>query len=123
MKKLAPCFVLALTACASAEIPEGDAPARLVNVTEAAAALEREYMASGLHRSGIEGVALLAFSIDAEGKIESVEIVRGTGNKALDDVAIRIGKLYRFTPAYRDGKPVAVKITSEINFEARKDER
>ena len=43
-----------------------------------------------LRRRGVEGVVLVAFTLDAEGRLVNQTIVRSSGESALDDAAIAL---------------------------------
>ena len=63
----------------------------------------------------IEGNVLLAMIVNAAGKVTRVSIVRPVG-MGLDDSAAQTVKKWRFKPATRNGKPVAVKVKVEVAF-------
>jgi TonB family protein len=53
--------------------------------------------------------------IDATGKVRQVRIVRPVGF-GLDEKGIEAVQSWKFKPATRDGKPVAVEMGLEISF-------
>ena len=53
--------------------------------------------------------------VDAGGRPQQVQISRSLG-MGLDEKAIAAVRSWRFTPAMKDGRPVAVQINVEVNF-------
>ncbi|MYH51424.1 MAG: energy transducer TonB [Gemmatimonadetes bacterium] len=94
-------------------------PPRVINRDALLRTVHDEYMASGLHEAGVVGTVGLRFFLDTEGRIVKLEIAETSGHRALDRVARRIGRQYRFTPAIRDGEPIAVWVTLSITFTIR----
>lgn len=64
---------------------------------------------------GEEGSVRLRLGINAEGAVESAEILVSTGFKLLDAAAVKAVKAARFIPARSEGKPVFS--TAEIKLE------
>jgi protein TonB len=62
------------------------------------------------------GVVTVSIIVDATGKPQNVRVTRGVG-MGLDEKAIEAVKQYRFKPATENGKPVAVYLNVEVNFE------
>jgi iron complex outermembrane recepter protein len=58
---------------------------------------------------------VLLVSIDAEGHVTGVDVAQ-SGGKVFDDVAIAAMRLWTFTPATRDGTPVAARIRVPFHF-------
>jgi len=69
-------------------------------------------------RSGLQGVAVLQAIVNENGFPEMLEIVRGLG-QGLDLQAILAVSHWKFKPATRDGKPLAVVINVEVTFKLR----
>jgi TonB family protein len=61
------------------------------------------------------GICLLSLIVDTQGMPGNIRVVRMLG-KGLDEKAIEAVSQYRFKPAMKDGVPVPVKITVEVNF-------
>jgi TonB family protein len=61
------------------------------------------------------GTVLLRVVIDVEGKIVNTQVVRGIG-MGLDEKAIEAVRKWKFKPAYKDGKPVAVQVSMMLDF-------
>jgi periplasmic protein TonB len=63
----------------------------------------------------IEGAVLIQLVIDENGIPTEPKVVRSL-DKGLDEKAIEAVKKWRFKPALKDGKPVSVAASIEINF-------
>ena len=61
------------------------------------------------------GVVVLWLVVGSDGKPRDIRVARTLG-LGLDEKAIEAVKTWRFEPAYKDGKPVAVSINVEVNF-------
>jgi bla regulator protein blaR1 len=62
-----------------------------------------------------QGVCVLALIVDEEGKPQRIQVVRHLG-MGLDKKAVEAVKQYKFEPAMRNDKPVAVEVHIEVNF-------
>lgn len=62
-----------------------------------------------------QGVVVLWMIVGADGKPRDVKIARSLG-MGLDQKAIEAVRRWKFEPAMKDGKPVAVQINVEVNF-------
>jgi bla regulator protein BlaR1 len=62
-----------------------------------------------------QGVCVISLIVDAQGNPMRVQVVRHLG-MGLDKKAVEAVKAYRFKPAMRFGKPVAVEVNIEVNF-------
>lgn len=69
-------------------------------------------------RQGIEGRVICRFTIDAEGNVSDPEVISGV-HKAIDAEAVRVVGLLRFTPGYKDNKPVVCKFVVPISFKLK----
>ena len=58
---------------------------------------------------------VVAVIVNMQGRPMNVHVVRGCG-MGLDEKAIEAVRNWRFDPAMKDGKPVAVQINVEVNF-------
>ena len=65
--------------------------------------------------ANIFGVVLLSLEVTPEGKPEKIKIIRGL-EESLDRNAISAVEQWAFAPATKDGAPVRVKATVEVNF-------
>jgi protein TonB len=66
-------------------------------------------------RQKYEGVCVISMIIDAQGNPQSPRVVQRLG-MGLDEKALQAVMKYRFKPARKDGKPVAVRISVMVNF-------
>jgi protein TonB len=62
------------------------------------------------------GVVLVNLIVDANGRPQNVHTLRGVG-MGLDEKAVEAVKQYKFKPATKNGKPVAVELNVEVNFQ------
>jgi TonB family protein len=61
------------------------------------------------------GTVVLQLIVDATGKAQSIKVTRSLG-LGLDENAIQAVNKWKFRPGYRNGQPVAVLATIEVNF-------
>jgi TonB family protein len=73
-----------------------------------------EYSNEGLFKK-IEGTCVLWLVVNTEGKPQNIRVQHTLGY-GLDEKAIEAVKHWRFKPAQKDGKPVAVQINVEVSF-------
>ena len=66
-------------------------------------------------RAKYQGIVVVAIIVDAQGNPQNPRVVRALG-MGLDEKAIEAVMKYKFHPAMRAGKPVAVPVNIEINF-------
>jgi protein TonB len=66
-------------------------------------------------RNKYQGVVIVNIIIDKQGNPQNPRVVRALG-MGLDEKAIDAIKQYRFKPAMKNGKPVAVQMNVEIDF-------
>jgi beta-N-acetylhexosaminidase len=65
----------------------------------------------------IQGVVALECVILPDGSVGDVRVVRSLDRvHGLDEQAVAAARQWRFTPGTKDGKPVAVHVTLELNF-------
>ena len=70
-------------------------------------------------KNGIQGKVTLQFTIEPNGKVTNVEVLRGV-DESLDKEAVRVvSKSPRWTPGYLNGKPVRVTYTFPVIFQLR----
>jgi TonB family protein len=62
-----------------------------------------------------QGTVLLYVEIDPSGRATNIRVQRSLG-LGLDEKAIEAVKQWKFKPGYKDGKPVLVAATIEVNF-------
>jgi TonB family protein len=66
-------------------------------------------------RAKKQGTCVLWLIVDAAGRPRDIKVVRGLG-LGLDAKALEAVKQWRFQPALKDGKPVDVQISVEVEF-------
>lgn len=62
-----------------------------------------------------EGTTVLWVIVDTDGNPRNIKVQRSS-RPDLDQKAIEAVKKWRFTPAMKDGQPVAVQVNIEVNF-------
>lgn len=73
-----------------------------------------EYPAQ-LKRDGVSGVVSLSVTITEEGKVSEAKVVKSS-HPEFDAPAVAAVKEWRFKPAKKDGKPVALTIRLPVQF-------
>jgi protein TonB len=66
-------------------------------------------------REKINGVVVLAMIVTAEGRVRDVKIIKSL-DPGLDKQAIAAVRTWKFKPATKAGKPVAVHLKTEVDF-------
>ena len=90
----------------------------LRNRNEVMQALMREYPVI-LRDAGVGGQVVVWFFISETGQVRDKRIFRSSGHQELDDAALRVADVYRFTPAMNRSEPVQVWIQLPITFQVR----
>ena len=90
----------------------------ILNRAEVVQAMKREYPPL-LRDAGIGGNVIVYFFIDAEGIVEQRQIFESSGHQALDDAALAVAGVYRFSPALNRDKRVPVWVQFGITFQIR----
>jgi TonB family protein len=88
------------------------------NRAEVARALGEAYP-KDLREAGIGGTAQVWFFIDAEGVVQRTQINQSSGDPDIDEAALTVASIVRFTPALNKEKPVPVWISLPITFTVR----
>jgi len=70
-----------------------------------------------LRDAGIGGEVRVYFFIDAEGRVRTTRIDQSSGQEMLDDAALAVASLYRFSPALNRDVKVPVWVSFPIRFE------
>ncbi len=94
--------------------PYTEAPSRL-NEAEIMQALEREYPPL-LRDAGIGGTVVVWFFVDAEGVVRNQSVQTSSGHEVLDEAALRVAPVFKFTPALNRGTAVPVWVRFPITF-------
>ncbi|MBL8009944.1 MAG: TonB family protein [Flavobacteriales bacterium] len=72
---------------------------------------------AGARAEGVEGTVYVGFTVQADGRVTDAAVKRGVRND-IDQEALRVvGSMPAWTPAAKDGKPVASQMTLPIAFQ------
>jgi protein TonB len=93
------------------------APA-LQNMTDVQRALTREYP-TVLRDSGIGGTVTVWFFIDENGRVLDTRVDQSSGYQQLDDAALKVADVMRFSPALNRENKVQVWVSLPITFQVR----
>jgi protein TonB len=88
------------------------------NRAEVIRAMEREYPPL-LRDAGIGGTVQVFFFIDEEGVVQQFQVNESSGHQALDDAALAVAGVYRFSAALNRDKRVPVWVSFGITFQVR----
>ena len=88
------------------------------NRSEVEAALTREYPAI-LRDSGIGGQVVVWFFISEDGEVLDRRVSQSSGHPQLDEAALRVASVFRFSPALNRDEVVRVWIQLPIRFQVR----
>lgn len=72
-----------------------------------------------LRDAGIGGTVRVYFFIDEEGVVQDYRIDQSSGHAALDEAALSVASVYRFSPALNRDKHVPVWVSFPITFQVR----
>ena len=90
----------------------------IMNRTEVVQAMEEAYPPL-LRSAGIGGTVRVYFFIDGEGDVVKTQIDESSGHAPLDEAALRVASVYRFSPAMLRQKAVPVWVSFPITFQVR----
>ena len=90
----------------------------ITNRDEVFRVLDREYP-QALKNAGIGGTVQVAFHIDEQGRVLETRLEASSGFERLDEAAVRVADVMRFTPAINRENPVAVWVAFPIVFRVR----
>jgi protein TonB len=93
-------------------------PPRLQNQSEVQRALERNYPPL-LRDAGIGGKVNVWFFIDTDGTVLKTTLAEKSGYPALDEAAVAVANIMRFSPAQNRDKAVQVWVSLPITFSTR----
>jgi periplasmic protein TonB len=63
----------------------------------------------------IQGTVVLYTQVETDGRAHDIRVIRKLGY-GLDEKAVQCLEQWEFQPGLKDGKPVTVRVTVEINF-------
>ena len=90
----------------------------ILNRADIVRAMEQEYPPL-LRDAGIGGTVTVYFYIDENGRVQDRRIDESSGHQALDDAAMAVSDIYRFSPALNRDKAVPVWVSFPITFQVR----
>jgi protein TonB len=90
----------------------------ILNRDEVVRAMEREYPPL-LRDAGIGGTVKVYFFIDENGAVQDTRVDQTSGHQALDEAALKVANIYRFSPALNRDKKVPVWVSFPITFQVR----
>jgi protein TonB len=90
----------------------------ILNRDEVVRAMTREYPPL-LRDAGIGGTVRVFFFIDESGVVKDYRIDQSSGHQALDDAALAVADVYRFSAALNRDKKVPVWVSFPITFQVR----
>jgi len=67
-------------------------------------------------RARLAGVVILEATIDREGNVTNVNVLRGLG-LGLDEAAVKAVSQWKYTPTFYNGRPVEVLLTVTVQFQ------
>lgn len=67
--------------------------------------------------AGLQGKVTLRLRIGVDGRVESLKILTSSGTPSLDESARTAVKQWRFEPARRLGRPVAMDVKTSVSFQ------
>lgn len=88
----------------------------ILNRDEVIAAMGAEYPPL-LRDAGIGGSVKVYFYIAEDGRVGDVRLDQSSGHAALDDAALKVARVYRFSPALNKDKKVPVWVSFSITFQ------
>jgi TonB family protein len=95
--------------------PEVTDQPRILNPEEIVAAMAAAYPEQ-LRDRGLGGTVGMQFRLDERGVVTRTRIGQISAYPAFDEAALRVARLYRFSPAVLDGQPTAVWVSHAIDF-------
>ena len=95
---------------------------RVRNLADVQKALMKEYRPL-LRDDGIEGQVEVWFFISEEGRVLDTRVSQSSGHTVLDEAAVKVADVFRFTPALNRNARVAVWIRLTITFEVQEVEK
>lgn len=111
-------FIQRIGAAGAELIPTSGTQPDLLNRSEVAQALEREYPPR-LRDQGISGTAHVTLLVTEEGRVEQAEVSESAGHPALDQAAVRVAEGMKFTGLQSDGAPICYVTAIPVSFITR----
>ncbi len=95
-----------------------DVAPSILNVPEVQRTMVRQYPQL-LRDAGIGGTVRVWFFIDEQGRVQDFRVDQTSGHQALDDAALAVADVYRFSPALNRDTNVSVWVSFPIEFRVR----
>jgi protein TonB len=114
-RSLVAVFLIAFAACAQNPASAGEEVYPVgagVSQPRVIQQVQPEHPAKGFR---ISGTVLIGLIVGSDGEPRDVHVVKSL-EKEIDQSAVQAVQKWRFEPAKKDGKPVAVKVSVEIRF-------
>lgn len=67
-------------------------------------------------KAGVTGMVVLVVDVSIDGSVSATKVDRSAGDPRLDAAALDAVKHWKFTPAIKDGKPVASQVMVPVDF-------
>jgi TonB family protein len=96
-------------------LPPMTAPPRILNADEILQTIRAAYPRTLLDQ-GRGGTVGMQFLVGATGEVERIRIAQISAYPALDEAAVQVASVYRFSPALRGDQRVAVWVAHAISF-------
>ncbi len=98
--------------------PPFTTPPELLNAGEVRRAMAREYPRQ-LREAGIGGTVRVYVFVDEDGAVQESRIDESSGVRELDDAALAVADVMRFSPARKDGEPIPAWANFPVTFRVR----
>lgn len=66
-----------------------------------------------------QGTTTVRFTVNTDGSVSDVRVVKSSGHTMLDDAATGCASAWRYRPALEDGQPVAASWTANVQWKLR----
>ena len=83
---------------------------------------ERAYPAIAL-RLDQQGTTVLGFTVNTDGSVSGVQVMKSSGHEMLDDAAIVCATAWRYRPAFENGRPVPARWTTNVQWKLQNGSR
>lgn len=93
-------------------------PPRILNLGEVRRAMFAAFPTS-VRDGGVGGTATVHFFIDENGEVRDTRIEQTSGHDVVDDAALNVASVFRFSPALNGHEPVPVWVSHAMTFEVR----
>jgi TonB family protein len=91
---------------------------RIQNIGEVRRAMFAAYPAL-LRDAGVGGTVRVYFFIDEQGEVQDTRIDQSSGHAAIDEAALGVADVFRFSAALNGDEPVPARVSHSLTFEVR----